>query len=208
MRLFVSGILLGITTVACGDGPSSSITAPSAAAVNNVIAVNVTAEPGLAPVYLYAIAQMSDGRTQDVTSAARWESLNPSIAMISSGGIITAYSSGSVMFRATYRDVSGTIRADVAPAVDIKRYAVTGTVSAATKPYHVVPGALIEVVAGPSLGQSVVAGSDGSYSLANLIAGQTRLRASLPGYETWTSKDFYLGANVTANVQLMPEGAQ
>ena len=208
MRLLVSGILLGLTTVACSDGPSSSIAGPSSAAANNVVAVNVTAEPGPAPVYLYAMAQMSNGRTQDVTASARWESLNPSVATVSSGGMITAYSAGSVMFRATYHDVSGTVRTDVSPAVDIKRLAVTGTVSAATKPYQVVAGALVEVIAGPSVGQSVVAAGDGSYSFSNMIAGQTQLRVSKPGYATWTSKDFYLGANASFNVQLVPDSAE
>lgn len=208
-RLFASAILISVTAVACSDGTSASLTGPSTlAAANNVIAVTVSAEPGPAPAFLFAKAQMSDGRTQDVTSTAQWESMNPAVASVSSGGRINAHQSGTVTFRATYRDVSGSVQADVAPAAEIKRYAVAGVVSASTKPYRVVPEALIEVISGPSAGQSIVAGRDGSFSLTQLIAGETRLRVSSPGYHAWSSKTFHLGSDTTADVQLTPIGAE
>lgn len=56
---------------------------------------------------LTAIATMGDGSTQDVTSIATWSSSAPSIATVSSMGLVTAIASGTATITATY-GTSGT----------------------------------------------------------------------------------------------------
>lgn len=66
-----------------------------------------TARPGH-EFRLYLQAEWPDGIKRDVTDAARWESSNPSIATMSSGGNTTAGSEGIVSIKGTYDGVSAT----------------------------------------------------------------------------------------------------
>ena len=54
-----------------------------------------------------ATATMSDGTTQDVTSAASWTSSNTAVATITEAGLVTAISDGSTTITATYQSESG-----------------------------------------------------------------------------------------------------
>jgi hypothetical protein len=55
-----------------------------------------------------ATARFSNGG-EDVTSAAIWESSNPSVGPISSGGILTGRATGSTVVTATYQGKSGSL---------------------------------------------------------------------------------------------------
>ena len=55
-----------------------------------------------------ATARFSNGG-QDVTSAASWESSNPSVGPISSGGLLTGLATGTTVVTATYQGKSGSL---------------------------------------------------------------------------------------------------
>ena len=55
-----------------------------------------------------ATARFSNGG-QDVTSAASWESSNPSVGPISSGGLLTGLTTGTTVVTATYQGMSGSL---------------------------------------------------------------------------------------------------
>jgi Big-like domain-containing protein len=55
-----------------------------------------------------ANARFSNGG-QDVTSAASWESSNPSVAPISPGGLLTGLATGTTVVTATYQGKSGSL---------------------------------------------------------------------------------------------------
>jgi hypothetical protein len=65
-------------------------------------------------VQFTAIATMSDGATQTVTSQATWQSSLPNVATVTDTGIVTAVSVGSTDITATYRNVRGVIRIAIA----------------------------------------------------------------------------------------------
>src|SRR5262245_3116512 len=55
-----------------------------------------------------ATARLSNGG-RDVTSAASWESSNPSVGPISSGGLLTGLAPGITIVTATYQGKSGSL---------------------------------------------------------------------------------------------------
>ena len=57
---------------------------------------------------LQGIAIFADGGTQNVTAAATWLSSAPSVATVSSGGLVTAIGSGTATITVTYLGISGT----------------------------------------------------------------------------------------------------
>jgi hypothetical protein len=57
---------------------------------------------------LTATARFSNGG-EDVTNAATWESSNPDVAPISSGGLLTGLAEGLTVVTATYQGKSGAL---------------------------------------------------------------------------------------------------
>jgi uncharacterized protein YjdB len=55
-----------------------------------------------------ALAVMSDGTSQDVTSSSTWSSSNTGVATVSSTGLVTGVAVGTVTVQATYTNVIGT----------------------------------------------------------------------------------------------------
>lgn len=54
-----------------------------------------------------AMATLSDGTTQDVTSTSTWTSSNTAVATVSSTGVVSGVADGSVNVTATYQSVAG-----------------------------------------------------------------------------------------------------
>jgi hypothetical protein len=67
-------------------------------------------------VQLTATATLSDGTTQNVSAAATWQALTGG-ATVTSGGLVTAVTSGTVTIQATYQRRSGTAVVRISPAV-------------------------------------------------------------------------------------------
>jgi Big-like domain-containing protein len=119
-------LVLALLVSACGgtSSPTSPSTpstptptpAPVAVSVTSLI-VNgngcsggVCVAPG--PLALTAIAQLSNGTTQSVTSQASWTSSNPNVASVNGSGAIAVLNAGDTDVLATYqgRSAGQTIR--------------------------------------------------------------------------------------------------
>ena len=57
---------------------------------------------------LKAVAQMSDGSAQDVTSLTAWSSSDTTLATVSSTGLMSAIASGAVTITGTYQGYTAT----------------------------------------------------------------------------------------------------
>ncbi len=89
-----------------------SSTAPSA----TVTSVVVTGSPvgvGLTAQFT-ATANMSDGTTANVTTAAAWLSSNTNVATVSALGVVTGVADGQTTITATYQGLTATDMAQVA----------------------------------------------------------------------------------------------
>lgn len=102
-------VTFGFLTTACG----SSSTAPSA--VNTVTVTGAAPAVGATAQYS-AVANLSDGSTENVTTSATWTSSNPDIATVSATGLVTAVAQGNVSISATFDSVTGTAQAALLPA--------------------------------------------------------------------------------------------
>jgi hypothetical protein len=100
VRLLLVLMTLAGSAAACGSTSTSAST---------VSAVNITgAIPAVgSSTQLTATAMLGDGSTQDVTSLATWQSSSNQLAAVSSTGVLTALSSGTVIVQATYSGVTG-----------------------------------------------------------------------------------------------------
>ena len=95
---------------ACSSEGPTSTAQPSVTALTvdgtSVIAVGKTSQ-------FTPNARLSDGTTQNVANAATWRSTDPSIATVSSVGVVTALLPGMITITATYRGRSATLAVSV-----------------------------------------------------------------------------------------------
>jgi hypothetical protein len=132
LRQGIAGVAM-ITLAACGSsGGAGSPTAPGASVSTVVV---TSASTGAAFFRLTASARMSDGTVRDVTNAATWESSNPLLAAVSSTGMVTVVGSGEVDVRATYQNVTGTLRLSVT-TLAVAAVTVSGAPSVASSPFQ------------------------------------------------------------------------
>ena len=117
IRLHVALAALGLA-LACGGSsatPPTQPTPPSPPALtvaSILVGVAGNAPASLAPgdkLQFFAVAQNSDGTTADVTNTANWQSSDPVVAVVSSGGLLTAAAEGTVDVSATYQTVRGSL---------------------------------------------------------------------------------------------------
>jgi len=119
---------------ACGGSSTPSTPTPTVTQVQ--VGVSGNSAPLLAPGetrQLFAVATGASG-TNDVTNSAVWQSSNPAVATVSSGGLLTAAAEGSVELSATFQNVRGALRAE------IKRTACEVTLSASTGHFNAFGG--------------------------------------------------------------------
>jgi trimeric autotransporter adhesin len=64
---------------------------------------------------LTASVVYTDGTQKDVTNVAKWVSTAPSVATVSVGGVLTAYTAGTTTITATFQDVSGSFVTTISP---------------------------------------------------------------------------------------------
>ena len=111
----VSVVLAGaVTAVSCGGSPSAP--SPPAPKVTAVVVSGTT--PGLGQSSTFkAVAQLDTGTTVDVTLTAAWSSTSINVATVTSNGVVTAHTFGTVEIIALYSAVSGrlTINVNTAP---------------------------------------------------------------------------------------------
>ena len=108
-------VALVVVSWSCG-GSASSPTAPSSATVSSVAVNGSTDFTSIGQtVQLTATASFSDGATKNVTATATWQALSVG-ATVTSGGLVTAVTSGAVTISATYQGKSGSAVVRISPA--------------------------------------------------------------------------------------------
>jgi uncharacterized protein YjdB len=99
-----------LTTLALAFGFALALagcsTAPSAT-VNSLVVTGPTVGVGLTAQFT-ATANMSDGTTQNVTTAAAWQSSNPAVATVSALGVVAGVADGQSTITATYQGLTAT----------------------------------------------------------------------------------------------------
>ena len=110
----ILGVMIAATLpAACGNSNPAS---PAPATTQVQVGVSGGGGTLLAPGetrQLFAVSTATTGSTTDVTNAATWQSSNPALATVSSGGLLTAAAEGDVDISATYQNVRGSLRTEI-----------------------------------------------------------------------------------------------
>lgn len=99
---------LVVFALACGNSSTTPSTVSSVAVTGVVPAIGASSQ-------FAAVATMSDGTAQDVTSTATWTSSNTTDATVSSTGVVTGVAAGTVAIQATYQSVTGSDQITLTP---------------------------------------------------------------------------------------------
>lgn len=217
MRIFNwqrTGILLACAFVAaCGGNggstsastpsPTSPSPAPTPAPANPSLSVLVN--PTVLGVGETARGSATLRGTGDVTGQTTWQSLNPSIAMVSANGVVTGLTSGTALIQATYNGGSATFPLEVISGVDIvDMYIAHGTMTM-SQPWScaprlvLVPGNVIYDLDPPT--RATYASSNQAVAI---IAADGTVTSVSPGNTTITVT--YLGKSVSAQILVVPPG--
>lgn len=108
-RLFTALLLSSTLALACRTTSSSSTPTPTVSGV--VVAGNGAFTARNATSQLTASASMSGGGTQDVSATATWSTSAPSVATVTSTGLVTAVGHGTATISASYQGSSGSLAA-------------------------------------------------------------------------------------------------
>ena len=119
-----------VVSWSCG-GSSPRSTAPSSATVSSVAVNGSTDFTSVGQtVQLTATATFSDGATQNVSATATWQALSVG-ATVTSGGLVTAVTSGTVTIMATYQGKSGLAVVRISPTTP-SRSSMSATIDGAS----------------------------------------------------------------------------
>jgi hypothetical protein len=126
-----SGLTAGTTSLVVSApgfvASTSTVTVPQNGYVVMLLPVGAPTTPTLVSVtvtgnsvlvggqtsQLTAATVRSDGVVTDVTSVAKWTSSVPTVAQVSSSGLVTAFAAGQTNITAAFREVSGTLTVSV-----------------------------------------------------------------------------------------------
>ena len=130
-----------------------------------------------------AFALLESGDSRDVTGMADWRTGDPSIASVSSTGLVTAYTTGEVVIRASYEGGTGFVAVWAIAGQGLHGIYRTlqGTVLSLS---GALPGVVMEILKGPNAGRSMTTSSNGVFYMDGLQDGQFTIRLSKPGYVT------------------------
>ncbi len=202
---FLVMLAVAILVSACsGDHPIAPIP-PGSPTLISVTVTGTLAILAGQTTQLSATANYAKGTTQDVTSQAAWTSVTPTIATVSSAGVVTGVAAGVAEIRATYQNVTGNLQVTVNRAPS---YSLSGLVTE-TAPHtaKAVTGVRIEITDGANQGKFALTDSSGQYQITNLQAGSFNVRASLDGYDT-TTKPVTVNTDSTLAFALNPTPRQ
>jgi hypothetical protein len=184
VRMNTITVVVAIALAGCGrsSSPNPVAPAPPASASATATAVAVTGSPASTDTFqLTATAQLTDGTTRDVTSVARWESSNALLATVSSTGLVSIQGTGDVEFRATYQNVTGSMRLFVAQPPASTKVTLTGIVrEAGTMKF--LSGARLLVTSGPDAGAFAISDQGGLFTFQSLSPGTIGLEGTKDGY--------------------------
>lgn len=200
-RLFVAMLVLaGIVSACSGDNPVPPITPTSPTLISVTLTGNLAILSGQTS-QLTATANFAKGTTQDITTQAAWSSVTPTIATVSSTGLVTALSSGIAEIRATYQNVTGSLQLTVNRPPS---YSLSGSVTE-TAPHtsRALTGVRVEIVDGANQGRFALTDGSGQYQIANVLAGSFNVRAHLDTYDD-VIKAVTLNTNMSLALTLNP----
>jgi hypothetical protein len=149
---------------------------------------------------LKATATYVHGQTEDVTAKVAWASTNENAAAVR-GSDLVLLGAGACEIRASIEQVSAAAAVSVEPRPP-GRSTLSGFVSdsVSRKP---LASATVSVVDGPDAGRTASTDEGGFYSLAALLQGSFRVRASRGGYES-TETETTLTADLHVDLGLRP----
>jgi trimeric autotransporter adhesin len=145
-----------------------------------------------------AVAVRTDGTSDPVTAQAAWRSSNTAVATVSSGGVVSAVSRGSVEISATYSGVKGSFSFDIAAATS---FTLSGTITDATTRLAVA-GATIVARDAAGTSRTTTTNSTGRYSIADLPSGTLDVSVRADGYAT-NLQSTHLTGDLTIDVALV-----
>jgi hypothetical protein len=104
-RLWLQVVALGALAAACGQ---STTPTPAPLAVTSVAITGMLTLPAAGQTsQLVATATFADGTSQVVTNQATWQSLNPTVATVTTSGLVAALTYGTAVVTATFRGANG-----------------------------------------------------------------------------------------------------
>lgn len=122
---FVSAKAVGGATITASSG---SVAGSATVTVTTAVVVSLNVSPATLALVLggnaqlQAIANWSDGSSQNVTNAATWSSNPSSNAAVSSSGLVTAEQVGLATIVAAYNGIAGSADLSVGPLVLVNYY--------------------------------------------------------------------------------------
>jgi hypothetical protein len=170
--------LVALVLAVAGHGCSQTPTAPSPVPAASQSVATSTLTPTVASLaisggvafsaigetrQLTATANYSDGTTRNVTTEAQWQSLTPSMFIISSSGVVTVVGFGVASLRAQFGTRISQIQLSATPP---DTFAFYGRVREPG-----MGGIAGARVSEPQSGASTVTDSEGSFSIASLSSG-------------------------------------
>ena len=147
-----------------------------------------------------AIATIADGTSQQVTSLSSWTSSNPSIATVSTGGVVTAIKEGGVSIRATFGGATDSEYHNVTPLLFFR---TTGTVTEVPPGFNAVAAARVEIAVGTGAGAFRVTDGAGTFDFGSLKGGNYTFTIARDGFLTET-KTIAVTRDMRIDVLLYP----
>ena len=190
------------TPAAATPTPTPTTPTPTPVTVASVVVSGGPSSPG-ASFQLTAMAKMSDSTSQDVTSSAKWESSDATLATVATTGMVTVNGSGSVTLKATYQNVAGTIQALVNKP-PLPKFSLAGSVWEVDPNAHKIAGARVTITGGADLGAFADSDVNGNYFFASITAGLVSLVATKDGYVLSNPEGITVSGNTLADVFITP----
>ncbi len=200
-RAFV-GLAITFFGAGCSSDPVSASPAAPSATVSRILVAGTPPAIGTSSQFT-AVAVLADGSNQPVTSQAMWRTSNPSVATVTSAGMVTAASNGSVEISATYANTTGMLSFTTAPPVG---YTLKGTIVDAQSGGKGVATATVTAKDASGGTRSGMSDAAGLYSIAGLAAGPAEITVTAPSYARVT-RMIAISGDMTLSFALQPAAA-
>ncbi|MEE2904652.1 MAG: Ig-like domain-containing protein, partial [Myxococcota bacterium] len=154
-------------------------------------------------IQLIATAKYSDGTSKDVSNAATWNSLSPTVATVNVLGVVSGLATGNAEIQAEYEGLTGSISITVTPDTSFKELIVTpSTVILAPNDSANLSAFAIRMDDSQVNVTSSVSWSSSDSSLIQVATDGTVTGAAIPGTATITASlpETMLSANAIVTV--------
>ena len=185
-----------LLVTACGSNSTPTSPSPSATIASVVFTAAVVST---SVIQMKATAIMSDSSTRDVTASATWATSNTAIAVVSVSGLVTVVSSGDVDVRATYQNVTGSMKLAV-----VQKFALTGVVVEGAPAARPLAGVRLVITSGAESGTSVTTDATGVFRFGAITAGILSMDATKDGYLLWRVTNLTMDRDREIDLELFP----